>query len=173
VNTVSNARRAVDKSTHYKLIGEMMKLIGNSAYGKCLTNFEKHETVKIVSETAYNENIRRNNYKSHEYLIEGYEFHLRKSSLKQCSPIQIGFAVNQLAKLRMLQFYYDFIDYYIDRRDFEYCEMETDSAYIAFSSDRFEDLVKSNLKQTNINGLVEMILMKTSSMINELLVCSN
>jgi hypothetical protein len=40
-----------------------------------------------------------------------------------------------------------FIDYHIDRSDFEYCEMDTDSAYIAFSSDRFEDLVKSNLKQ--------------------------
>ncbi|CAF3781378.1 unnamed protein product [Rotaria socialis] len=177
VDTVSNARRAGDKSTDYKLIGEMMKLIGNSAYGKCLTNFEKHETVKIVSETAYNKNIRRNNYKSHEDLIEGYEFHLRKSSFKQCLPIQVGFAVYQLAKLRMLQFYYDFIDYYIDRSDFEYCEMDTDSAYIAFSSASFEDLVKPCLKQpsskTNMNCSVEMILMKTFCMINELPGCSN
>lgn len=110
-------------------------------------NFEKHETVKIVSETAYNKNIRRNNYKSHEDLIEGYEFHLRKSSFKQCLPIQVGFAVYQLAKLRMLQFYYDFIDFYIDRSDYEYCEMDTDSAYIAFSSGSFEDLVKPELKQ--------------------------
>jgi len=28
--------------------------------------------------------------------------------------------VYQLAKLRMLEFYYDFIDKYIDRKDFEY-----------------------------------------------------
>ncbi len=45
----------------------------------------------------------------------------------------------------MLQFYYDFIDYYINRSDFDYCEMDTDSAYIAFSSDGFEDLVKPDL----------------------------
>ena len=51
----------------------------------------------------------------------------RKSSFKQCLPIQVGFAVYQLAELRMLQFYYDLIDYYIDRSDFEYCEMDTDS----------------------------------------------
>jgi hypothetical protein len=34
-------------------------------------------------------------------------------------PLQIGVAVYHLAKLRMLEFYYDFIDKYINRCDFE------------------------------------------------------
>jgi hypothetical protein len=46
----------------------------------------------------------------------------------------------------MLEFYYDFIDYYVDRKDFQYCEMDTDSAYISFSGD-FEDVIKPELKQ--------------------------
>ena len=46
----------------------------------------------------------------------------------------------------MLQFYYDFLDKYIDRSDFEYCEMDIDSAYIAISGERVEDLVKSDMK---------------------------
>ena len=46
-------------------------------------------------------------------------------------PIQVGCAVYDLAKLRMLEFYYDFIDKYIDRSDIVYCQMDTDSAYIA------------------------------------------
>ena len=37
-------------------------------------------------------------------------------------PLQIGSAVYHLAKLRMLQFYYNFIDKYIDRSDFEVCQ---------------------------------------------------
>ena len=119
----------------------MMKLMGNSSYGKCITNFMKHETTKIVSEKDYARNVIKNNYKSHEDLLDGYEFHFRKTSFKQSLPIQIGFAVYQLAKLRMLEFYYDFIDYYIDRKDFQYCEMDTDSAYIAFSGN-FEDVIK-------------------------------
>ena len=61
-------------------------------------------------------------------------------------PLQVGFFVYQYAKLRMLQFYYDFLDKYIDRSDFEYCEMDTDSAYIAISGERVEDLVKSDMK---------------------------
>jgi hypothetical protein len=47
---VSNERRTGDASPDYKLRGEMMKLMGNSSYGKCITNFLKHETVKIVAE---------------------------------------------------------------------------------------------------------------------------
>jgi hypothetical protein len=46
--------------------------------------------------------------------------------------LQIGVAVYHLAKLRMLEFYYDFIDTYIDRSGFDLLEMDTDSSYFAF-----------------------------------------
>jgi hypothetical protein len=36
---VSDERRAGDANPNCKLRGEMMKLIGNSSYGKCITNF--------------------------------------------------------------------------------------------------------------------------------------
>jgi hypothetical protein len=49
-------------------------------------------------------------------------------------PLQIGVAVYHLAKLRMLDFYYNFIDKYIDRSDFALTEMDTDSNYFAFFS---------------------------------------
>ena len=129
----------------HKLRGEMMKLIGNSSYGKCITNFLKHESVRIVPESKYAKNVRRNNYKSHEDLIDGYEFRFRKTSFKQSLPVQVGFAVYQLAKLRMLEFYYDCIDYYLDRSDFQYVAMDTDSAYIAISAENFESLIKPKL----------------------------
>lgn len=48
-------------------------------------------------------------------LYEWFEFHFKKMSSKQSLPIQIGFAVYQFAKLRMLEFYYDYIDYYMDQ----------------------------------------------------------
>ena len=46
----------------------------------------------------------------------------------------------------MLQFYFDFLDKYLDRKDFQYCEMDTDSVYIAISGPSVESLVKPNLK---------------------------
>ena len=52
--------------------------------------------------------------------------------------MQIGFFVYQNAKLRMLPFYYDVLDKYLDRSDFQYCEMDTDSAYIAIAGESVE-----------------------------------
>ena len=48
----------------------------------------------------------------------------------------------QLAKLRMLEFYYDFLDRYFDSRDFTLVQMDTDSNYIAIFADRLEDIVR-------------------------------
>ena len=62
-------------------------------------------------------------------------------------PLQIGVAVYHLAKLRMLQFYYNFIDKYIDRSDFELLEMDSDSNYFAFSEDSIEKLIKPEMKE--------------------------
>jgi len=39
----------------------------------------------------------------------------------------------QLAKLWTLEFYYDILDRYFDRRDFELIQMDTDSNYMAVS----------------------------------------
>ncbi len=61
---------------------------------------------------------------------------------------QCGIAVYQLAKLRMLEFYYDFLDKYVDRRDFEYCYMDTDSAYFAISGENLQDVVRPELLDT-------------------------
>ena len=46
----------------------------------------------------------------------------------------------------MVQFYYDFLDKYLDRADFQMCEMETDSAYIAIAGNSVENLVKPELR---------------------------
>ena len=47
----------------------------------------------------------------------------------------------------MLKFYYDFIDKYIDRSDFEMCQMDTDSNYFAFSEDDIEKLIKPEMRE--------------------------
>ena len=61
-------------------------------------------------------------------------------------PIQIACSVFDDSKLRMLQFYYYCIDKYLDRSDFQYIEMDTDSAYMALS-DNFENIIKPELKE--------------------------
>ena len=80
-----------------------------------------------------------------EEVGEAYEIQERKKSVKITRPYQCGIAVYQLAKLRMLEFYYDFLDKYIDRSDFEYIYMDTDSAYFAISGECLRDVVRPAL----------------------------
>ena len=49
----------------------------------------------------------------------------------------------QLVQLRKLEFYYDFLDKYFSRQDFELCYMDTDSFSLAMSG----EIVKPGMKQ--------------------------
>ena len=61
-------------------------------------------------------------------------------------PFQVGIAVYQLAKLRILEFYHDFLDRFVHRKDYEQIQMDTDSLYFALSANKLEEVVKSELQ---------------------------
>ncbi len=44
--TIADARRAGDADKSMEIIAETMKLIGNSLYGRCVMNKEKHIGIK-------------------------------------------------------------------------------------------------------------------------------
>ena len=145
---VSDARRAGDIDKAYELIAETMKLFGNSAYGKTITNKEGFVSTTYATEDNINKKINNPRFKDLEELYgQNYEVISSKKEIKLDLPLQIGCAVYQLAKLRMLEFYFDFIDKYIDRSDFELVEMDTDSNYFAFSEDSIEKLIKPEMRE--------------------------
>jgi len=78
---------------------------------------------------------------------QAYELESRKPRITITRPFQIGIAFYQLAKLQISEFYDDFLDKYVDRRDFELIQMDTDSNYIAISGKQLEDIVRPELKQ--------------------------
>ena len=78
--------------------------------------------------------INKPQFKKLDFLDEEdhyYQVEMAKCKIKLDLPIQFSYFILQYAKLRMLQFYYNFMDQYVDRSDIEYCEMDTDTAYIA------------------------------------------
>ena len=76
-----------------------------------------------------------------------------KKTIKLDLPIQVGYFILQYAKLCMLEFYYDFLDVYLDYSHFKMSEMDTDSAYMALSSENFEDLIKPHSRWKYLHGL--------------------
>ena len=49
-DAVSNARRAGDADPSKAIIADTMKLVGNSSYGKTITNKERHRQVKFCDD---------------------------------------------------------------------------------------------------------------------------
>ena len=93
-----------------------MKLLGNSAYGKTVTDQLKHGVM--------------------------YEADMFKSAINLTLSLQIDFFVYQYAKLQMLEFSLDFLMKFVAPRYFQMCEMDTDSAYMAISGDSLNDVIK-------------------------------
>ncbi|GMF42806.1 unnamed protein product [Phytophthora lilii] len=134
MEAVSIARREGDVDMSKAMIAEMMKLVGNSAFGRSGMDMSKHKEVKYESsDIAIKNNIEHFTFHGLEELNDACEITMKKRRLNNNNTIHLSIAIYQLVKLRMLQFHYDCIYFYFDRSDFQYQEMDTDSAYIAFS----------------------------------------
>ena len=146
---VSSARRAADQDKNKRQLGDTAKLKGNSFYGKMIENLEKHMNTKFTTNEKLIDNIFRSPFfEDLEEINEGvFEVRQRKKQVTITRPYQCGIAVYQLAKLRMLEFYYDFLDKFCDRRDFELIQMDTDSFYMALSGNDFDEIIKPEMKE--------------------------
>ena len=81
-----------------------------------------------------------------EEIGDAYEIQSRKPRITIRRAFQVGIAVYQLAKLRILEFYYDFIDKYVDRRDYELLQMDTDSLYLGLSPTSLEAVIRPEMR---------------------------
>ena len=143
VNEVANNRRKGDAEKDKALLAEVFKLLGNSAYGKFIEAVERHtNTIYTCDEEEVGKSLRSARFKTLEEIGPAYKVELRKIKINIDRPFQVGIVVYQLAKLRMLQFYYEFLAFYLDRRDFELIQMDTDSMYFALSRERLEDAIR-------------------------------
>ena len=147
VKEVTKARRTGDVDKSKALLADIFKLLGNSGYGKLIEALERQTNVIYTKdEKVVDRALRSAYFEDLDEIGQAYELESRKPRITIRRPFQIGIAVYQLAKLRMLQFYYDFLDRYLDRKDFELIQMDTDSNYLAISGKKLEDIVKPEMK---------------------------
>ena len=129
---VSNARRAGDVNPELKNLGDTFKLMGNSPYGKIIEDLTKHtRTTFTTNENDVDKALRSPFIDDLDKINGAFEIKKKKRSVNIRRPYQCGIAVYQLAKLRMMESYYNFLDKNIDRKDFELIRMGTDSMYMA------------------------------------------
>ena len=141
-DTVCNMRREADLDPSKEIIAQTAKLCGNIIYGATITDKERFSNVKSLTDiSSASKLVNSKNFLSIDELDEDiFEVQLSKNKIKLDTPIVIRFSILQLAKLRMLEFYFDVMCKYFSRKDFQYVTMDTDSAYFA-TSGKFEDIV--------------------------------
>ena len=146
-DTVTTSRRAADANPSTKILADTNKLIGNSAYGVVLMRTDKHRRIKYLTESSkLAAEFNKSSFTRFEMFDDNlFEVQHAKSRVVHDLPLQIGFFILQYAKLRLLEFYYDFLDYFIDRSDFQFICCDTDSAYMALSDSSLRNVVKPHL----------------------------
>ena len=129
VEEVTTARRTGDTDKSKALLADIFKLLGNSAYGKMIEVVERETNVIYTrDEKVVDRALRSPFFKDLNKIGDVYELESQKPHIKIRRPFQVGIAVYQLAKLRMLEFYFDFLDKYVDRNDLELIPMDTPTA---------------------------------------------
>ena len=155
---IADARRQADKDPDKRIMGDTAKLKANSFYGKMIEDVARHcNTIFTSDENKVDKAMRSPYLEDLEEIGDAYEIREGKKKVSVDRAYQCGIAVYQLAKLRMLEFYYDFLDKYVDRRDFEYCYMDTDSAYIAISGEELRDVVRLELLEAYDKDVVNWL----------------
>ena len=103
--TVSDARRQGDLDPTKVILADTFKLLGNSAYGKNITNIARHTDVSYTDEKGTPKLVNDSLFRKLTPLTENlFEVEMTKSKLNWNLPLQICFFVYQYAKLKMLNF---------------------------------------------------------------------
>lgn len=151
---VTKHRQEGDQDPSLAMIADTFKLLGNTGYGKTLTNKESHEDVIYADYEKAAECSLSPFMKKIKHITDNcYEVHMRKKEVVLDLPIVIGLSVYNWAKIRMLEFFYDVLQKYFDKSDYQCLQTDTDSIYLALSADNLLDLVKPELKQEFVNNV--------------------
>lgn len=119
--TITEARRAGDINPDSKIVAETRKTQGNVSYGcLCMDKTKHSNTCYFKGNIKHSQAVNKPQFWKlscfHEE-EEFYEVEFAKDGIKLDVPIQIALFILNLAKLRMLQFHYDFLDRLVDRSD--------------------------------------------------------
>ena len=154
---VTKARREGDNDSQQTVLADTMKLIGNSAYGGIIMQKERQHQVKYFRKRqhavmAINSPRFR---KVSEMDGEFFEIESVKSRIYLDTAVYLGFSVLNLAKLRVLEFYYQCLDEIVERKDFQMVQMDTDSFYLTLSRETLGEVVMPNKKYVYNSWLYE------------------
>ena len=126
-------RRRGDEDPDIAFLADVSKLLGNSAYGKLIKAKERQSRVIYTKDQHVVNQAKWSAWCDDlEEIGDVFKMVLKGESDDQQAVPRGHHRVStgQLATLRMLQFYYDCLEHFIDSSDFKLIQMDTDSKYL-------------------------------------------
>lgn len=124
--SINTKKRTVSTNIFAK---NLWKLVTNSTFGKSIESIRKRIDLRLVETWKVAEKlIARPNYQRHTIYDDNLvAIHMRKTKLFFNKPIYVGFTILEMAKLTMLEFYYDTIIKYYGPERLRLLYTDTDS----------------------------------------------
>ena len=145
---VTENRRKGDVDPDKALLAEVFKLLGNSVFSKLIEEVERRKKVTFTkAESTVDEALLSVWFLNLSKVGDAFDIETRKDKITIDRPFQVGIVVYQLAKLCVLEFDYDFLDKFVDQKDFELLQMDTDSLYFRLSAKKLEDVIRPKLQE--------------------------
>ena len=111
-------------------------------------NKEKCHDIVYIKESEIGIEIMDKHFYSLTELPDGYyKVEKTEKKINLNLPTHPSVFALHYAKLRMLKFYYDFLDYYLLCEDFEVLKMDTDSNYLGITAENVEHLIIPELHE--------------------------
>jgi len=112
---------------------EMMRKISlNGSYGYNILNESHYNKIKLCTANQTLTNHQMENFRSERKLADDlYQVNIESDSYKCETPLHVGFATLDVAKVWYLTFIYDFIYKCVDTEKIHFIEGDTDSMYWA------------------------------------------
>ena len=153
VQEITEKRKEGSRNPDKAVLAQTYKLIGNSSYGSMLMDQMKFEKTSLVQgEQTARGKINSPRFKQLDMLGEElYEMSESPSKIRLKIPIYIGYQILQLAKLRMLEFAYDFLSKYIERPLYQFLYCDTDSLYLSLARESLEECVIESKREEFIS----------------------
>ena len=148
VDRVTDARRQADADPALEILGLVHKLMGQAGYGKCLMRKDLHTSQTLMSADKAMATVQHPRFVSMVRLTDDlYDVKMKKKVVNWSLPLVLGVWVYGKSKLALLKFFYDCINLYIPRPRFELITCDTDSIYLALSTDTWDQAVHPHLRQ--------------------------
>ena len=128
---------------------EVAKLTLNSTYGSLIENLGNREEIRFVEDSwRVCEEMNSPGFKD-AFLIGDnlYQISSRKKKIDQNLPIQLGKAILDSAKMKMVNLYCVILERFVDMSKIDLCSMDTDSITIAISEETLDDCVWPSLRK--------------------------